>query len=586
MKSTIYKFILIVFSLVAFFSCNEDEFLTQTNPNEVSSDNFWTDLDDTQSGLNAAYASLRNYFIFTFIESSCKADMGYPGYGRPVPTSKSTGLDFYFMKYSATDASIQKKWEANYVGIFRANQVIEALNRIKGQSEVTAWTTQMAQARFLRGLFHFYLHSDFNKGSIIIRESVPKSQADLNKPLSTSAEVLAFFRADLLYAFENLPYTYDASTANLGKATKGTAATILGTSYLYENEIDKAKSLFDDVIKNPKYGYALESDVSKIFTNKGEFNKESIFEVAYSSTMHPEISVWDENSYTNRLAFYSFNSVGCYLPAWIAYAYKSEPIDTLDSRNYYSTTAAPTVKIKRSVPLRAAAMIAIIDDEQSVYYGGTASDKGRYGATSWGVGYYKKYTNHDVSTSYSESDNVRQNGLASGKNYIVNRLSEVYLMDAECMIKKNNVDSALILINAIRKRWGLQLLGPDKADGHSYDKVNYTTITLMDRLMYIEKPLELSVEGNSMRWNDLRRWGILKSNFDRLANSTYYFVAYKNSITGINKLNTSIVKDRGSLVNYVTVDYEYDIAANNYNSDYHDYLPIPLSEYSTNSALK
>lgn len=572
-------------------SC-EDQFLTKVNPNEIASDNFWQNLTDTQTGLNAAYASLRNYFVYSFVESSCKADMGWPGYGRPAPTSTSTGINYYYFRFTNSESTIQSKWEADYIGIFRANQVIEALNRLKGTVDQAGWTTQMAQARFLRGLFHFYLHNDFNHGDIIIRDKVPQSLEDFNKGVSPSAEVIAFFRNDLIYAYNNLPSKYTDGAASQGKASKGTAATILGTSYLYENQIDSAKVFFDDVINNPAYGYTLETDMTKMFTTKGEFNSESILEIPYSSTLRSEITAWNENSMSNRLAFYSTNIVGCYVPSWLASAYKYEKMDTLDARNY---SVVNSVKKLRGVSLRASAMVSLPEDDQSVYYGGLTVLTGKFGATGYGPSFYKKYTNHDILTSETL---LPRGTLYSGKNFIANRLSEVYLNDAECMIKNGNVDSALILINAIRKRWALKLLGPDKNDGHAYDNVNYTTESLMNRLMYLEKPLELSAEGNSLRWNDLRRWGIIKSNLTKLAATKYYFNGYEflNSASVITRSTISISPDSIPLVYMasgvqkkllpIVENYEYTISASSYVPESHDYLPIPMSEITSNSALK
>lgn len=582
MKNNILKYIILLFCVGYITSCSED-FLTKVNPNEEASDNFWQTLTDTEKGLNSTYSVLRNYFITSLVENSCKADMGWPGYGRPAPTANSPGRYYYLLTYYNTDVAIQNKWEAYYKGIFYANQVIEALERIKPTvTDQKAWTTQMAEARFLRGLFHFYLHSDFNGGKIIIRDFVPRSVADFNKDVSTSAEVIEFFRKDLQFAYENLPYKVTLQ----GKATKGMAATILGTSYLYQNEIEPAKSLFDGIINNPSYGYALEDDMTKWFTTKGEFNKESIFEVAYNSTLRPDINVWNEQSMSSRMAFYCNNIVGFYVPAWLAYEYKFEKIDTTDVRNYYYNASNPTVKLRRPIPLRAEAMVTLANDTLSKYYiTASTAENAKFGATSWGISWYKKYTNHDILQKESE---LPRGQLASGKNIVFNRLAEVYLMNAECMIKQGKVDSAIILINKIRKRWGLQLLGPDKGDGRMYDKVIYDQTTLMDRLMYIEKPLELSAEGNATRWNDLRRWGIIKANYQRLADATYYLVDFKyTTVAGVKKNMqwVSITKDNTLQANAVKVDYEYDQTNDNYVSSIHDYLPIPLSEYTTNSSL-
>ncbi len=162
----------------------------------------------------------------------------------------------------------------------RSFEFIEALEKIESTTITDAdkdkWKNQMATARFFRGLFHFYLHSDFNNGNVIIRNETPKNTDDINKGLSTSDEVLNFFRSDLKYAYANLPAKYPVANENLGKVTAGSAATILGTSYLYQNHIDSATTVFKDLVENTAYGYALETDITKLFTSAGEFNKESI----------------------------------------------------------------------------------------------------------------------------------------------------------------------------------------------------------------------------------------------------------------------------------------------------------------------
>ena len=46
----------------------------------------------------------------------------------------------------------------------------------------------------------------------------------------------------------------------------------------------------------------------------------------------------------------------------------------------------------------------------------------------------------------------------SGKNITVNRLSDVYLMYAECLLETtNDITTALEYINKVRERWALPL---------------------------------------------------------------------------------------------------------------------------------
>jgi len=561
-------------------SCDE-EFITQVDPNEPSTDSFWKNLDETDDTLLTAYATMFNHFVLSIMEESFRADMGWPGWGRTASPNFGDGKIFYFHTYTSSTGPIQNKWAALYEGIFRANQTIAALENLEGSVDEEARVSQMAQARFLRGLYHFYLHSSFNNGNVILRDAVPVTDADFNKPVSPSSEVLAFFRADLQYAYENLPATYDAD--NIGRATAGAAATILGTSFLYEEEYARALPLFNDVIDNPEYGYGL-LNPRELFTIANEFSKESIFEIPYNKTNRPDINRWTEGRQTNRLP----NLMGdnsSIMPAWIQYKYRNEPMDPLDDRNYYIDPVEG--RKLRNVPLRGSQMVTLIEDEQTLFYMVTnTSEKMKQGGAGWGFGHTKKYSN--FSHLENEGDNMPGGGWESGKNVIVNRLADVYLMRAEAKIKTGDITGALLDINTVRARWALQLLGPQVDATRTYDNINYTADSLMDHLMYTEKPLELSNEGHAIRWNDLRRWGITKSNFERLASEDYYAVNYTYTrVDGSQNTSDSALEIGPNEPAEFTlkVDFEYDEAAITYSPEKHDYYPIPLSEQSGNSNI-
>ncbi|CAM4324177.1 RagB/SusD family nutrient uptake outer membrane protein [Zobellia roscoffensis] len=570
----------ILIMVAALSACENQEFLAETNPNVIATDNYWKNLDETDSGVNAIYATLLNHNVLSLLEESWRSDMGWPGYGRPTPGNEQ-GRTYYYKTYTNSDNSIKNKWEALYQGIFRANQVIEALNKLEGTVNEEEWTVQMGQARFFRGLFHFYLHTSFNEGNIIIREKVPVTQEDFNKAVSTSADVIEFFRTDLKYAYTNLPLQYDGGGATIGRVTAGTAATILGTSFLYQEDYGQALVYFNDVIDNTEYGYEL-VDPSLLFTKEGEFNKESIFEIAYNTTHRSELGQWDELSQTNRLATL-FGGVYVSMPAWIQYEYKTEPMDPLDDRNFYMDII--NGKTMRNVPLRASHMVTLVEDEQTPFYlNYNVSEKMKKSATGWGFGHCKKYLNADHLED--ENDNP-EGGWNSGKNVVINRLADVYLMRAECHINTGNITDAIADINKIRERWGLVLLGNPLDSEHTYDYVVYTPQSLMNHLMYTEKPLELSNEGFSIRWTDLRRWNIAKSNFERLAKEEYYAVDYEyHTLLGKAETSDASIQIGPEPENFkMKVDFEYDLTSQNYIPELHDYLPIPLSEETSNSSI-
>lgn len=592
MKKIIYKFCLLILTLSVSYSCVNDDFFEITNPNEIAKNNFWRNLSETELGLNAVYQSLHNPGVLNKINEMLRSDMGYPGYGRPIAQNTE---EFYLHTYNGSSNSIRLKWEATYTGIFRANQVIEALLAIEAETleeDMPEWTSQMAQARFFRGLFHFYLYTTFNEGKIIIRDFVPKSQDDFNQPLSSAADVLNFLREDLDYAHKNLYMKGMYPSNDLSRATSGAAATVLGTTYLQELDYVNAKTYFNEVIT--QHPYQLETDLTKMFTSaNGEFNSESIFEINFSNdNIQFDLSQWNGSSGTNWLNQQTSNTRGAVGPAWIALKYKTEAMDDKDLRNFYNDANNNNQLTKRNVPLRASAMMALVDDTQTQYYLVETSAYTRFHGTAWGFAWWKKYQNHDIVTNESQ---LEGGAVFSSKNVTLNRLSEVYLMQAECLIKTGDVEGALKLMNDIRKRWGLVLLGRPNGDtSRTYDRDDtdpeFTADELMQQLMKIDKPLEMGAEGHCIRIIDFLRWKKsdnygFKERLLELSNETYYAqnFTYVNSEGQTRTRNNfpSLEATMPAGANIV-VNYEYDISVLNYDETKHTYYPIPFTEVNAN----
>ena len=607
MKKSINKYITVFFTAGILLSCSPD--LTETNPNFTDASSFWNDLDDTNAGLTTAYATLLSPYTFNLREEMVRSDMGYFSNVRPTPfASSDLAYTFWFQNYTNNNQSIDRHWAACYRGIFRANQVIEALEKIKPQvTDTGKWTYQMAQARFLRGLYHFYLHTSFNKGRVVIADHTPVTNEDFFKSASSSTDVITFFRDDLKYAFDNLPAT---PTAEKARASKAAAATVLGMSHLYQGENDLAIPYFKNVIDNPAYklfGLVAAQDPTKMFYTANEFNSESIFEVNFDGNFRPELGLFDEESTTTRNSFLSFSQNLLFsAPAWAAYAYKSEPMDTRDARNHKGGILSNPL---RSVPLRASAMVILPDDLDTPTYGqpaaidvltaGLTLSASNATAQPRVFAYYKKYLNVDLYTGEAANPLGAQK---SSKNFIVHRLSEVYLMQAECLIKTGDIAGGLNLINKVRARWGLVLLGVsgEFSGSRTYNGVTYTEKTILDQLMFVDKALETAAEGHSTRFTDLRRWGILKSRFDELAGKTYYINDFTYQKTNNPNIGTPVTKFKSVVVDDVTkvvikpvndnlanhtIPNEFSIPAQNFQVGINEYLPLPSNEIGRNPKL-
>ncbi|TPN86224.1 RagB/SusD family nutrient uptake outer membrane protein [Aquimarina algicola] len=587
MKAYLKRILLFVICIACMQSC--DDYLEVTNPNEISTDTFFRNLEESNRILTGVYGSMLNSWIVSAREEAWRSDMAFPGIREG--NIAINALNYYQHVILEDNTFINDRWQALYQVIWRANELIDGLNSmddsLKSQQE---WTNQMGQARFFRGLAHFYLHSLYNEGKIVIRDAVPANQEEIQKTLSTSEEVIEFFREDLLFAYENLPPTFFDRT----RVTAGTAATILGTSYLYSasqnpEDYQIAKRYFEDVINGP-YGYKLVQDTSIMFVEAGDYNSESIFELNYTTELQLEDGSFDEESFATRNGRFSApkDAGGASVneqftaAAWLIHAYSNEPLNTSDPRNTVTDRGTGLTRL-RKVSLRASAMIAMVNDEDTEYYlSPSAPNKVNFSGKQRKYGFFKKYTNHDIAENEIEKGDTN---FKSGKNVILNRLADVYLMYAECLLLgDNDIQGAIDNINPIRERWGLQLLdiNADLVTG-----VPYTQQSLMDHLMFVERPLELSVEGVSIRAIDLRRWGIAKERYTDLSTQPYYVIDYEY----YNDANAALETSADSFVqqgispdpdNDPQLIQEYTGAAQFYTNGY---LVLPTIETLNNPAV-
>ncbi|MDO6760982.1 RagB/SusD family nutrient uptake outer membrane protein [Tamlana sp. 2_MG-2023] len=563
--------------LSALMSC--ESYLEETNPNEISTDIYWSNLLESEENLTSVYGGMLNQFISGARVDSWMSDEGFPGIRIDANTGEHRAndgaLNWYNHQINEDTDEVNRRWDALYQVIWRANQVIQGLEGMtEDLKSDPKWTEQMGQARFFRGLAHFYLHSIYNNGKIVIRDIVPTTPEELGKPVSESDEVITFFRSDLEYAYTNLPGQMEPKT----RVDAGAAGTILGMSYLYQNDFANAQTYFDDIInnKNKDYGYSLEQDVSMMFTKAGDFNSESILEINYSLHKPTDVA-FDEEDFITRNARYSAPRDGggssvleTFTPStWLIHAYSNDELDPNDPRN--TIVDRTGTQRLRKVSLRASAMVAVVNDEDTEYYQEPSAPILQNFTSNGLPGYFKKYTNHDITDT---EQNIGINSWQSGKNVILNRLSGVYLMMAECLNENGDLDGALLHINALRDRWGLLELA-----GAEYD----TQEEVRARLQFFEYPMELSVEGVYARNIDLRRWGIAKERYQTLSETDYYLTDY--TYVDTDPTTTAIRRNSFLLPGVTSNDAdvqlvpEYSGAAAFYTDGY---WPLPASETINN----
>ncbi|MDP5140686.1 MAG: RagB/SusD family nutrient uptake outer membrane protein, partial [Spirosomaceae bacterium] len=140
------------------------------------------------------------------------------------------------------------KWRAVYDGVARSNDVIlltaKAVDMTDNEKRLVT-----AQARFLRGHYHFEARKTFNKVPYIDEKVYNPADANSTK-LSNTDEIWPKIEEDLKFAYDNLPARWAGQP---GRATKWAAGAMLAKAMLFQAKYALAKPILEDIIANGGY---------------------------------------------------------------------------------------------------------------------------------------------------------------------------------------------------------------------------------------------------------------------------------------------------------------------------------------------
>lgn len=272
------KKIIILFTIACgLFSCKSD-FLDTYPKDGIGSSAFWDTEEHALLGITAIYSTLNS--------ESYYSEIGMDDVLSPIACRLTNdGWDNYNMYnvYKGTADSrtsyFSQRWKIIYRGINRANDAIVNLPKTTFKNEATR-KRFMAEAKFLRALFYFDLlnfyggQDDATDGGVPLYLEVVDYN-DSYRPRTKPSEVRKQILADLQDAISELPNVSKISGAEIGRATKGAAIALLGKTYLYNKEWQKAANTFSGLIQSGDY--SLHSNYLDMFQVKGERNKEVIF---------------------------------------------------------------------------------------------------------------------------------------------------------------------------------------------------------------------------------------------------------------------------------------------------------------------
>lgn len=168
----------------------------------------------------------------------------------------------------ANDDNVDSKWGTVYDGVQRANEVLRIMAKAKDIS-ANDQKRIAAEARFLRGWYHFEAKKMWNKVPFI-DETITYENG--NYRVSNDKDIWPDIENDLKYAITNLEATpYQGA---VGRANKYSAMAVLAKAYMFQKKFSDAKPFLESIINSGKYSLVKYQDN---FNPETKNNSESLF---------------------------------------------------------------------------------------------------------------------------------------------------------------------------------------------------------------------------------------------------------------------------------------------------------------------
>ncbi|WP_350286828.1 RagB/SusD family nutrient uptake outer membrane protein [uncultured Croceitalea sp.] len=442
--------------ILFFAACDED--VPVENTNALNPDIFFESLSQVEAAVNASYNQFqiiyqRNGYIFPDAMSDEVVSSGDPNFA-----------PFNRFEFNATLDNIAQYWTACFNGVGACNFVIGNEERMRGNVATSDFSNAdvddaLGQAYFLRALYYYHLVKRF--GGVPLKLELETALDDT--PRSTSDAVYDQMIADLLLSTQ---LTFPKGTTEVGRVTREAAYALLGKIYLHREMYTEAREAFSNV---GNHSLLPLENYGDNFSESGEHNDESMFEVGYNGEVGTEQERWAQTGIgTSEVTFHSQDYTG-----WANARPSSKVIAEFEDND-------PRLDL------------AILVDGNNTYGPGGVFQfpcPGCVGGPVW-YKFSQLYDNQDVSEN-------------SGVNVRIMRYADVVLMKAEVELNLGNDQGAVNLLNEIRDRVEMPRYGSATMDARGYP-VN-TTEQIFNAIVH-ERFIELC--GEQQRFDDLVRWNL------------------------------------------------------------------------------
>ncbi|WP_236969710.1 RagB/SusD family nutrient uptake outer membrane protein [Membranihabitans marinus] len=417
----------IIYIFLCFFILVScDDFVEIDSPTVVGQEQFFKSKTDFESAINGMYNGLKGYYSSFYQVAEIPSDNTEAN-----GYNNSLSVMDQFV-YNASTSFVQNNWIASYSNIARANVILDKINDVDFEEDLKQQF--IGEAKFVRALMYFNLVQLYGDVPLVLTEIRSEEQAYsyLREPVSKVYEQI---EEDLNQAVDFLPSEYSAS--EIGKPTRFAALGLLGKVFMTTKRFSDAIPVLEEVMDSQKF--SLLSNFEDVFSVDNENNEEILFAVQYLGG-----SGFAEGS-NFSLAFAPFGSG-----------------TEITSGGVPSGSNTGTLDLFLSFEdndIRRSTSIALYPNSDSLYY-------------------TRKYLDRPVSTSEGDND------------WPILRYADVLLLYAEALNETGSSEEALIPLNEVRERAGLNPIAELEADA-------------LASIILHERRVELCFEGH--RWFDLLR---------------------------------------------------------------------------------
>lgn len=505
--------------------------------------------DGIQSAINSAYSGMR--YDYGPIGAVLLANMGTDEFTFGDQGNSGQTLELGTYQIPPTNGSILTPWNRNYSNINLCNAILKFAPEVS-MSE-TAKNTIMGEARYLRAHYYMLLVQQFGavpldlgSGDLVFTDVAffGFNRLPFNDILKKNYQAMI---NDLIFASQNLPVTRPTGAFKLSQSA---ALHLLAKIYLYRGYSDAKepadfsnayKTAMELINNKAKYGTDLLQDYSLIHKQGNDYNQEILYSIerlplnnANNEVPNPETEFANKANIAANLFTCNYQNAATVSGVSLIddrpfqynrplrqvaptpYVFNKVFADKVNDARYDGSfrTLWTVATLRTGADLEAfktkLAGVGFALGDTAIYLAPTDARAAQLKAAG------KKYkvigpseywsnqnkTNQIYPSLKKYNDSIRSTFQdASGRPFIVAKLSEVYLMAAEAALQDGRPADAVPLINTLRERAAYRsgLSASVLAARRVSMRIDVSQINL--DFILDERTRELC--GESLRWADL-----------------------------------------------------------------------------------